>query len=103
LEFFVFYLVKFGLGFVIGLIPLVTCCLTCCLTCCISCIPYLGTVLFLPLLVFMRCYSLYFLQQAGPEWRIFFDEPAPVPVVPVVLVADPMVAPPVSDVSQSTV
>lgn len=82
-DFVLFYLVKFGLGIVIGLIPLVACCLTCCLTCCISCIPYIGTVLFLPLYVFMRCYSLYFLEQAGPQWRIFTDDPVLMPAAEV--------------------
>jgi hypothetical protein len=98
-DFALFYLVKFGLGIVIALIVLTSCCLTCCLTGCIYCIPYLGTVLFLPLLVFMRCYSLYYLEQAGPPWRIFFDEPAPATVVPVV--APP--PPPVSEVPPPTV
>ena len=43
-----------------------------CLTCCIAVIPYLGTVILLPIFVFFRCYSLYFMQQFGPPW-IFFD------------------------------
>jgi hypothetical protein len=93
LEFVVFYLVKYGLGILMMVIPLAACCLTCCLTCCISCIPYLGTVLMLPLLVFMRCYSLYFLEQAGPEWRIFAEEPGPMPVVTAALVVEVPPAP----------
>jgi hypothetical protein len=34
-------------------------------------IPYLGTVLMLPILVFERSYSLYYLAQYGPEWDVF--------------------------------
>ena len=52
-----------GLGFCIG----------CCL-CCISVlmlIPYIGTVIILPLLVFKRAYSLYYLRQFGPQFDVF--------------------------------
>lgn len=42
-----------------------------CGTCCIAIIPYVGTVILLPLLVFVRCYSLYFIEQFGPAWAIF--------------------------------
>jgi hypothetical protein len=49
-----------------------------CATCCIGFLPYLGTVVTLPLHVFDRCYSVYFLGQFGPAYRIFreIDEPA---------------------------
>ena len=36
-----------------------------CLTCCITAIPYIGTVVLLPLHVFNRAYPLYFLEQLG--------------------------------------
>ena len=50
---------------VIGLV-----CVTFCVAACFLAIPYIGTVLMLPLLVFSRCYSLYFLDQLGGEWRL---------------------------------
>lgn len=50
-----------------------------CLTCCIAGLPYLSSVAFLPLLVFTRAYSLYFLAQFGPEWRFLPEEPSSVP------------------------
>jgi hypothetical protein len=34
-------------------------------------IPYLGTVLYLPVLIFHRAYSLYYLAQFGPEYDLF--------------------------------
>lgn len=55
-----------GIGFCIGL----------CL-CCASClllIPYIGTVILLPVLVFTRAYSLCYLQQFGPEFDVFRTE-----------------------------
>jgi hypothetical protein len=42
-----------------------------CLTCCIAAIPYVGTVILLPLFVFSRCYNLSFLEQFGERWRFY--------------------------------
>ncbi len=44
-----------------------------CGTCCIAVIPYIGSVIFLPLTVFERSYSLFFIEQFGPEWKVFPD------------------------------
>lgn len=38
-----------------------------CATCCVAALPYVGSVILLPVLVFQRCYSLCFLQQFG--WK----------------------------------
>lgn len=46
-------------------------CVTCCCAACILAIPYVGTVLLLPILVFHRSYSLYYLRQFGPAFDIF--------------------------------
>jgi hypothetical protein len=48
--------------------------LTFCIAGCLLAIPYLGTVLLLPVLVFRRAYSLHYLAQYGPEYNVF---PAP--------------------------
>jgi hypothetical protein len=45
--------------------------IACCLTCCIEAIPYLGTVILLPALVFVRCFSLDCLAQFGPEYDVW--------------------------------
>lgn len=65
-----FYLMKIVLGIAIGIIALVVACVTCC----IAALPYIGTVILLPLFVFSRSYSLYFLQQFGPRWHVFPDD-----------------------------
>ncbi|MBN2456514.1 MAG: hypothetical protein JXB29_08290 [Sedimentisphaerales bacterium] len=44
---------------------------TCCCAACFLAIPYLGTVLCLPLLVFKRSYSLYYLRQFAPGFDVF--------------------------------
>jgi len=49
-----------------------------CLTCCIAAIPYIGTVILLPLYVFDQSYSLYFIEGFGPQWAVFTgDEDGP--------------------------
>jgi len=55
-----------GIGFCIGLC---FCCASCLLL-----IPYIGTVILLPVLVFTRAYSLYYLQQYGPQFDVFRNE-----------------------------
>jgi hypothetical protein len=42
-----------------------------CATCCLALLPYIGSVILLPLTVFMRQYSLYYLEQFGPSWQFF--------------------------------
>jgi hypothetical protein len=69
-----FYLLKVLLGIAIGVVALLA---TCC-TCCLAALPYLGTVILLPLFVFGRSYSLGFLEQCGEGWRFLPDE-APLP------------------------
>lgn len=65
-----FYILRFVLAIGVGIAVFVLSCITCC----ISRIPYLGTVLVLPVFVFWRAYSLYFMEQLGLQ--IF---PAPEP------------------------
>ena len=43
---------------------------TCCLAGCLMAVPYLGTVLLLPVLVFQRTYSLQYLAQYGREYEV---------------------------------
>jgi hypothetical protein len=52
----------------------------CCVTCCIALLPYVGTVILLPIAVFARAYPLYLLGQFGPRYTRFATlgpEPAP--------------------------
>jgi hypothetical protein len=77
-TFVLYILFKILIDIVVGLLTL----LLTCVTLCIALIPYLGThVLLLPLHVFKRSYSLYFLQQFGPEWQ-FFGSPGDLPPEP---------------------
>lgn len=61
-----FYLMKLVLGVAAAVLILIGACLTCC----VGLLPYLSSVIFLPIHVFFRTYSLRFLEQFGDEWRL---------------------------------
>ena len=46
-------------------------CMVTCATCCIAAIPYVGTVVLLPVFVLLRSFSLLFLRQFGPEYDVW--------------------------------
>jgi hypothetical protein len=70
----VFYLMKIGLSIGVGLLAL----LITCITCCIAAVPYLGSVILLPFSVFLRSYSIFYIQQFGADWQLVREpEPAP--------------------------
>jgi hypothetical protein len=48
-------------------------------------LPYVGTVLLLPVLMFKRCYSLCFLARFGPEYDVFPPAAPPIPTAPPVM------------------
>ena len=73
-RFVLYLLFKIVIGVAIGTIAIMMMCF-CCIACCLFMIPYIGTVLLLPLIVFKRSYSLYYLAQYGPEFNVFPPEP----------------------------
>jgi hypothetical protein len=72
-AFVLFYLLKLAFSIASGILMMVVILCTCFL-CLMGCIPilnwYAAAVVFLPVFVFMRCYSLCFLQQFGEGWRL---------------------------------
>ena len=73
LRFTLYLLFQIVVAITIGVIIAIGTCIGCCL-CCASVllfVPYIGTVILLPLLIFKRAYSLYYLQQFGPEFDVF--------------------------------
>ena len=76
LRFTLYLLFQIVIKIVIGAIIGIGFCIGICL-CCASClllVPYIGTVILLPVLVFTRAYSLYYIQQFGPEFDVFRTE-----------------------------
>jgi len=65
-------------------------CIVTCATCCIAAIPYVGTVILLPVFVLLRSFSLLFLRQFGAEYDVWagFTPPEYVSVL------SPHIAPP---------
>ncbi|HEY5909383.1 MAG TPA: hypothetical protein VJA21_02135 [Verrucomicrobiae bacterium] len=70
-HFFLYLLFRIVLAIGIGLFVLLLVLATCCLAGCLMLLPYIGTVLLLPVLVLERSYSLYFLAQFGPSYDVF--------------------------------
>lgn len=80
--FILYILFQIVLAIAIGIIVFAAIILTCCIAGCLMVLPYLGTVLLLPVLIFKRCYSLYFLAQFGSGYNVFPPEPPLQPGVP---------------------
>ena len=76
-HFVLYLLFQLVLNLCIGILVFAVVILTCCLAGCLLAIPYLGTVLFLPVLVFQRSYSLYYLAQYGREYDVFTPATTP--------------------------
>jgi hypothetical protein len=74
-RFVLYGLLKFALALGCGIAAAFIGCLTCCIGLLLMMIPYIGTVVTLPIAVFMRCYGLYFFEQFGENFRIFKDVP----------------------------
>jgi len=69
--FILWLLFQIVLGLAIGVLVFTVVLVTCCCAGCLFALPYLGTVFLLPVLMFKRCYSLYFLAQFGPGYDAF--------------------------------
>ena len=74
-KFAIYILFQIVIGLAIGIVILACVCITCCCLACILAIPYIGTVLMLPVLVFHRSYSLLYLRQYGSIFDVFEPEP----------------------------
>lgn len=71
--FILYLLFRAALSVAIGMITVFLCCLLCCTVM----IPYVGTVILLPLHVFWRSYSIHFLEQFDDKIRLFDSGNAP--------------------------
>ena len=49
---------------------MISCAVTCA-TCCIAAIPYVGTVILLPIPITLGAFSLLFLRQFGPDYDVW--------------------------------
>ncbi len=85
-----FFLFKIVLAVAVMMIA----CVLTCVTCCLVAIPYVGTVILLPVFVFGLGYQLLFLRQFGAEYDVWASLAPAVPVAPPVQEAPPPTEPP---------
>ena len=79
LRFVLYLLFQIIIGVAIFVIVIALSCATCCVAGCIFVIPYIGTVALLPIIMFKRSYSLYYLAQYGPDLNVFLPRPGTAP------------------------
>jgi hypothetical protein len=78
----VFVLLRLAIFVGVVVVSMILCCFTL-LCCCLSQWPYVGTVLLLPVLVYVKCFTLDCLAQFGPEYNVWtVDVPQPGAVPP---------------------
>jgi len=80
-KFLLYFLFQIVIWMAIAAITFAAVLVTCCCAACIMAIPYLGTVLLLPLLVFKRSYSLCYLRQYGSDFDVFAVTALPEPEI----------------------
>ena len=81
-TFILYFLFQIVMAIAIAVLVFGVIIITCCIAGCLMIIPYVGTVLLLPVLMFKRCYSLYFLAQFGRDYDVFPSLPPPPPGQP---------------------
>jgi hypothetical protein len=63
----VFVLLRIAIFIGVAILSLIICCVTCC----IGALPYIGTVILLPVLIYVKCFTLDCLAQFGPEYDVW--------------------------------
>ena len=91
-QFFAYAIFMFVLALLALVTVLVAGVATCCVGLLLAAIPYVGTVVLLPLYVTWRALGPEFLAQFGPEWNVFATAGTPAAAAPAVPPATP--APP---------
>jgi len=67
---------------VLGIAWAIAACAAILATCCIALIPYIGTVILLPLFVCLRALGLRFIRQFGPDYDVWAGMPEAPPTAP---------------------
>jgi len=94
-TFVLYILFQILLALVLGMLVIWVVLMTCCTAGCLLALPYLGTVILLPILVFKRAYALHFLAQFGPAYDVFppVAPPPPPPTPPPFVTVPPGLQP----------
>ena len=67
---------------VLAIATVLIACLAICLTCCIAALPYVGTVILLPMYATFRGFSLCYLRQFGSDYDVWATPAEPPPPLP---------------------
>jgi hypothetical protein len=73
-KFVLYALMKMVLSIGCGIAATLLGCVTCCIGLFLMALPYVGIVVLLPVVVFLRCYAIYFFEQFGPSFRIMVEQ-----------------------------
>jgi len=83
---------------VLALATAIVACVAACATCCIAAIPYIGTVILLPVFALLRSFSLLFLRQFGSDYDVWATFMPP-EFLPILSSETPMPPPPTSSLN----
>ena len=83
---------------VLALATAIVACVAACATCCIAVIPYIGTVILLPVFALLRSFSLLFLRQFGSDYDVWATFMPP-EFLPILSSETPMPPPPTSSLN----
>jgi hypothetical protein len=78
-RFVLYLLFSVVIALILGTLVMVLVIATCCTAGCLMAIPYIGAVLLLPIYVFKRSYSLYYIEQYGSDYSIIEPGATPPP------------------------
>ncbi len=73
-------------------------CFAICATCCIAALPYIGTVILLPIYIVLRSFSLCFVRQFGPDYDVWANFMPP-EFLPILSLAPPFPPAPTSSLN----
>jgi hypothetical protein len=74
MRFLLYLLFQIVIWLIVLIVVVGFACVTLGCACCFFALPYIGTVALLPILVFERSYSLYYIRQYGPAFDVFRAE-----------------------------
>ena len=90
-AFLLYGLLRFVIGLLLGITLGCVGCLACLFTCgcamCIMAIPFIGTVIILPIIAWERYWGPEFLRQFGPEFDVWAGDPPAVPTAQALVTA----------------
>jgi hypothetical protein len=83
------FILYFLFSVVLGIAAMLVVFMVTCATCCLAAIPYVGTVILLPVFVLIQSFALFFLRQFGPDYDVWAGIETATPVPPPIQIPPP--------------